>query len=456
MGKDFKKKKWNPNNARQFDRRQNGGEERVQGGSFPIEEIKGSETWEKRVEFQSGPKRNWALCFGYIGSEYQGLQMNPDCNSVERHLEKALLLAGGIQEVNFGNLNRIHWNRAARTDKGVHANAQCIAAKLSVHQGDEGNDEERRQARRAFVEKVNEFLPSDMCLHHITKVTKKFNAKNFCGSRKYHYLVPSYACLPKETMKQHLDSVGGNIEELKALEAMKGYRMGTERRTELEGVLGCFEGTFKFHNFTSGKLSSDGDASRYIKKFNVLEVVVDEQSGVEWLLIEIHGQSFLYNQIRKMVAAVLQVVRGVLTVEDLHANYLKTDARNPTMPIAPGVGLYLHEMEYNGYNKKVGMLNSGDDARMPAPKKQRVEEGSSGAKDEEEEGGAAREVLDMSCSSEGMKRFQQQIWKHVMAEEERENHFLHYLVGTDKAFSAPAPAPASGPAEPEVEPEKAP
>lgn len=435
MGK-FKKKQWGHNDTRGFDRRKNGSEERVQAGSFPLEEIKAEEVWAKRVEPHGGPKRNWAMCFGYLGSGYQGLQMNPDCNSVERHLEKALLLAGGIQETNFGNLNRIHWSRAARTDKGVHANAQCVAAKLSVHQGDEGGDEERSQARQAFVKRVNEFLPPDMHLHHITKVTKKFNAKNFCGSRTYHYLLPSYACVPKDTMKQHFDSVGGNLQKVKAMDAVKKFRISKERSSELEGVLGSFVGTFKFHNFTSGKQSSDGDISRYIKKFGVVETVVDEESGVEWILVEIHGQSFLYNQIRKMVGAALQVLRGVMTVEELKSDYLETDARNPAIPIAPGVGLYLHEMEYSGYNKKVGMLNSGDDARMPATKKQRVEESvgsdmkEEGGEGEEEEGGGQREDLDMSCN-EDMRVFQQVIWKHVMAEEERESHFLHYLLGTD-------------------------
>ena len=185
--------------TQEFNRRKNASGEKIVAGSFSLESIKESVAWGNRVEYQNTPKRNWALCFGYIGSNYQGLQINPDCNSVERHLEKALLLAGGIQETNFGNLNRIHWNRAARTDKGVHANAQCIAAKLSVHKGDEGSEEEKSSARRVFVDKVNEFLPSDIHLHHITKVTKKFNAKNFCGSRTYHYLIPSYTCLPKES-----------------------------------------------------------------------------------------------------------------------------------------------------------------------------------------------------------------------------------------------------------------
>ena len=46
----------------------------------------GSESDDEHI-----PKRMVALMFGYVGSAYQGLQMNPDCNSVELHLEKALV-----------------------------------------------------------------------------------------------------------------------------------------------------------------------------------------------------------------------------------------------------------------------------------------------------------------------------------------------------------------------------
>ena len=161
-----------------------------------------------------------------------------------------------------------------------------------------------------------------------------------------------------------LEKVEGNINKLKGLDSINAYQINEERKSELEKVLKCFVGTFKFHNFTSGKTSSDGDASRYIKKFTIANTFKDENSGVEWLVLEVHGQSFLYNQIRKMVGAALQVINGALSVEDLRANFLETDARNPSIPIAPGLGLYLHEMEYDGYNKKVGMLNTSGDSRM--------------------------------------------------------------------------------------------
>jgi hypothetical protein len=67
------------------------------------------------------PKRKYACCLAYFGTSYQGLQMNPDCNSIEAQLEKALFLAGCFNENNYGHLQKLQWTRAARTDRGVHA-----------------------------------------------------------------------------------------------------------------------------------------------------------------------------------------------------------------------------------------------------------------------------------------------------------------------------------------------
>jgi len=46
---------------------------------------------------------------------------NPDVRSVEEELEKALYRLGRISDYNYGDLKKIGWNRATRTDKRVHA-----------------------------------------------------------------------------------------------------------------------------------------------------------------------------------------------------------------------------------------------------------------------------------------------------------------------------------------------
>ena len=132
-------------------------------GSFKLEDVMKSPDWERRItQPENSPKRKYALCIGYIGTRYQGLQINPGAKTVEAVLEKALFLAGAIHEKNFGNIQKVQWSRTARTDKGVHAISQCCSMKLSIPLGQE--DE--------FRHVVNTFLPADIVVHHVQKVTK--------------------------------------------------------------------------------------------------------------------------------------------------------------------------------------------------------------------------------------------------------------------------------------------
>ena len=151
-------------------------------GSFTLDELRSCEDYNRRIDYGDAPKRKWALNFGYLGSKYQGLQVNPDANTVEKHLEKALFLAGGIVESNYANLHKIQWTRTARTDRGVHAVMQCCAMKLTMP----------LDGRIEFMKNVNSFLPNDIRMHSLSKVTKNFNSKMHCSKRRYHYLLPTY------------------------------------------------------------------------------------------------------------------------------------------------------------------------------------------------------------------------------------------------------------------------
>lgn len=80
----------------------------VEKGSLNLEEIKASPEWERRIlPAEKYPKRKYAVAFGYCGTNYQGLQINPGAVSVEAVLEKALLLSGVITEDKFGDLHNV-------------------------------------------------------------------------------------------------------------------------------------------------------------------------------------------------------------------------------------------------------------------------------------------------------------------------------------------------------------
>ena len=66
-------------------------------------------------------KARVALIVGYNGSGFNGSQKNPGVRTVEDEIEKALYAIKCISSYNFGDLKKVAWSRATRTDKSVHA-----------------------------------------------------------------------------------------------------------------------------------------------------------------------------------------------------------------------------------------------------------------------------------------------------------------------------------------------
>lgn len=332
-------------------------------GSYPLEEIHASEAYSRRITQENALKRKYALCFSYLGSNYQGLQINPGAKTVEAELERALFLAGGIIEQNYGYMQKIQWTRAARTDRGVHAITQCCAMKLLFNPND----------RAGFISNVNSFLPSDIRVQALTKVAKSFNAKNFCSKRSYHYLLPTYVLQDIAVVNGELQTAfdkqgpvvgagyeGGFVEPscdkllgranlCECRNKFISYRISVDSLQKLRSALKLYEGTNSYHNFTSGKDSSEVSAKRFIISFTCGEPFVAKDTGVEWVLLEVIGQSFLLNQIRKMVGFAIEVARGGASAEQLQAAF---GDKRVDVPMAPSLGLYLNELFYDGYNNK--------------------------------------------------------------------------------------------------------
>lgn len=173
--------------------------------------------------WKEGRKRKVAVILAYCGAGYQGMQKNPGAVTIEAELEQALFRANAIAQCNFGNLQKVDWMRAARTDKGVSAVGQIISARLVIDPP-------------GFVERVNEHLPKDIRVFGYTRVTSNFDAKRMCDKRRYEYLVPVFAFNPhaqhdEETVlmweERRENARLLRIEKRKALEQQKVAESGT-------------------------------------------------------------------------------------------------------------------------------------------------------------------------------------------------------------------------------------
>lgn len=75
-------------------------------------------------------KRKYLMLMGFAGSNYSGMQRNPDVNTIEEELLKAMHKNKFIDDDAFQVPQNIQFQRAARTDKGVSAARQCCSLKL--------------------------------------------------------------------------------------------------------------------------------------------------------------------------------------------------------------------------------------------------------------------------------------------------------------------------------------
>ena len=108
------------------------------------------------------------LTFSYDGTAYHGWQVQPNADSVQQQLNRALsvLLQSEVSTVGAG-----------RTDTGVHASM------MVAHFDAEIDDEAR------FCFKLNRLLPPDIAVQSIRRVRPDAHARFDALSRTYHYFV---------------------------------------------------------------------------------------------------------------------------------------------------------------------------------------------------------------------------------------------------------------------------
>lgn len=85
---------------------------------------------QKVEEFTRVKKRNYAMMLAYLGKDYYGMQRNPGMKTIEEDLINALFKANLIGQEAFDTIQTIHFQRAARTDKGVSAARQVVSLRM--------------------------------------------------------------------------------------------------------------------------------------------------------------------------------------------------------------------------------------------------------------------------------------------------------------------------------------
>jgi tRNA pseudouridine38-40 synthase len=286
------------NNPEQIQQQEN---EKNPQNSENLENPENSENQEKKSKINL-PKRKFAIIHGYNGHNFCGNQKNPDVRTVEEEMEKTLHNLGFISDCNFGVLQKIGWMRASRTDKKVSAIMNVVSCKLHK---DPNMDEE------AMKNLINENLPKDIKIFRMIEMSRTFDSKGDNNNREYHYILPSFMLEPQvEGESKSIDSFTGNF----------NYKISPEIHEKLKNICKAFKGTKKYHNYTKKLAFSDPSSNRHIYELTCDEII--EFDSFQAIKFKIIGQSFLYNQIRKMIGAIIDICRTCRDMEYLENSFL--------------------------------------------------------------------------------------------------------------------------------------
>ena len=334
------------------------------------EEKKNNQRESHKLEKIKLPKRKFAIIHGYFGQNFSGNTKNPGVRTVEEELENALYKEKFISECNYGKLTKISWMRASRTDKGVSAIMNVVSAKLHKYPNLSEID---------MKQKLNAILPKDVKIFRIIEVSDHFDSKDNNNNREYHYILPTFLLEPKkeeekkdkEKDNKDTNNNDNNIESNKEEEinipddykANYDYRLTEEDINKLKELCKGFLGTKKFHNYTRKVGFSNMSSQRHIIEMNCDDII---DFGVfQAIKFKIIGQSFLYNQIRKMIGMIIDCMRNKKDMDFFKNSFL---SNKYDIPKAPGEGLYLRNIDYSKYNdrklnKKNNIFITDDDEK---------------------------------------------------------------------------------------------
>ncbi|KAK8803369.1 hypothetical protein WA158_001063 [Blastocystis sp. Blastoise] len=279
------------------------------------------------TSLQTIPKnRKVCIVYGFYGKDYYGNTYNFNKPAIENVLTNAIYNSGYYRSTNAWSPTRMKLIRSSRTDKGVSAMRLLMSTKLFV--SDDLFDKYGHSSK--IVNNINSWLPEEIRVFSCVRVPSSFSPREDAVYRIYNYYIP---IIPLYKLGYVLDM------------------------TRLQSILNRFVGSHNFSNFT--KLSAihvqnktGSGLSRNIYFFNVLGMTGSPESP--YIHIQVAGNAFIYNQIRKMIGASLYAALNIWNEE-----YIYTAIYNPTiqrhMPLIPAGPLVLLSASYAG-NRSIYMF----------------------------------------------------------------------------------------------------
>ena len=233
----------------------------------------------------------------YKGTNYHGWQYQPEANSVQETLNKALsvLLKTAIDVVGAG-----------RTDTGVHAK------QMYAH-----FDFEKEINTNQLVHKLNSFLPKDIVVYSIIKVSNEAHARFDATKRTYEYHI--------HTFKDVFENEGSWLHQLP---------IDIDKMNEACQIL------FKHNDFECfSKTNTD------VRTFNCVIFEANWKQRGSKIVFTIAADRFLRNMVRAIVGTMINIGLNKISLTDFE-KIIESKNRSQAGFSAPAHGLYLTQIAY--------------------------------------------------------------------------------------------------------------
>jgi len=240
------------------------------------------------------------ITLSYDGTLYHGWQVQPNGNSVQQELERALSLLLRLPDVRITG--------AGRTDAGVHAammvaHFDCGATALDCRQ---------------LAYKLNKLLPADIAVQSVDPVPADMHARFSATARTYHYYIHTAKApfLRRYSCEMH-------------------YQLDFDQMNRAAAML------LEYDDFASF-CKSHADVKTTL--CHVTEAQWTPVTDVQWVF-RITANRFLRNMVRAVVGTLVEVGRQRLTLDDFR-RVVEGRRRSDAGESMPACALFLQNIVY--------------------------------------------------------------------------------------------------------------
>jgi len=244
--------------------------------------------------------RNLLFTIEYDGSGFHGWQIQPNVNTVQGTMEKALSKVFGVP---------VELDGTSRTDAGVHAIGQ-----RATFSGEFGIPTER------IMFAANNMLPGSIHISKVTEVPDRFHARFDAKAKTYRYVI--HNTHHRNVFDRNYCWYVGPKLNIAAMKEAAAHFVGT-------------------HDFKSCQSTGGPEKHSTVRTISDLQVNQNEEK----ITIDVTGDGFLYNMVRIIVGTLTEVGLGRIKPDQIEG-ILQSKDRERAGRTAPPQGLYLVQVYY--------------------------------------------------------------------------------------------------------------